>query len=62
MNETNELTEVRALFDSPPAPAPQVVAAARDRLTEDDAAAPRRALRTALATRLQESSVWLRHS
>ncbi|MFC6880200.1 MULTISPECIES: CU044_5270 family protein [Actinomadura] len=40
MNETDELAEVRALFDEPPAASPQVVTAARARLTEDGA--PRR--------------------
>ncbi|TDD80473.1 hypothetical protein [Actinomadura rubrisoli] len=32
----NELTEVRALFDDPPAPTAEVMAAARARLTEDE--------------------------
>jgi hypothetical protein len=36
MNETNELAEARALFDEPPAPTPEVIAAARARLTDGD--------------------------
>ncbi|KAB2348494.1 hypothetical protein [Actinomadura rudentiformis] len=35
MTDLNELTEVRALFDDPPAPSAQVVAAARRRMAED---------------------------
>jgi hypothetical protein len=42
MNEVNELTELRELFGDPPAPTARVVAAARARLTEDDAKPVRR--------------------
>ncbi|MFI0448100.1 hypothetical protein [Actinomadura sp. 6N118] len=42
MTDLNELTEVRALFDDPPAPSAQIVAAARERMTEEDERGQRR--------------------
>jgi hypothetical protein len=45
MNETNELAEARALFEDPPAPTPEVIAAARAKLTEGDPVRSHRARR-----------------
>jgi hypothetical protein len=45
MKETNELAEARALFDDPPAPTPEVIAAARAKLTEGDKVRSHRAKR-----------------
>ncbi|MDN3355618.1 CU044_5270 family protein [Actinomadura sp. DC4] len=55
MNETNELAEARALFDDPPAPTPEVIAAARARLTEGD---PVRSHRTR-RLRVERRTAWL---
>jgi len=45
MKETYELAKARALFDDPPAPTPEVIAAARAKLTEGDKVSSHRAKR-----------------